>query len=292
MNIQNTEQEYWVQITDKVVPYIRPYYYISTYGRIGSMANGSFNLLSLVKDRNGYLMVCLHLYNNITDEGIFRRQINKRVNRLVIMSFYDLPENYEELEVNHKNSIRDDNRLSNLEWVTSKENTFHALKYGNKKIFDIKGDKNPCSKLSKNDVYTIVNLAKSGDYTYNDLANMYNIGKDAIENIFKRKAWTHLELDISEEEINMIHDKSVQYIHKPFNEEEIHSICRFFESSDINNRVLYPNIQTLLKDCFYSLNLDKKYNFKSKKHSLFNILTKSIKSQYYITSKYNYKFIR
>lgn len=35
-----------------------------------------------------------------------------------------------ELQVNHKNSIRNDNRLENLEYVTPTENRNHSLKYG------------------------------------------------------------------------------------------------------------------------------------------------------------------
>ena len=145
-------QEIWVQITDEIVPYIKPYYYISNWGRIGSIASGNFQLLSLAKDSDGYLNVCLHLNAHIADNGLVRWQINKRVNRLVIMSFYPLPENYEILEVNHINSIRDDNHLWNLEWSTSKENCLHALKFGYKEIQDISGSKNPMAKLTEEDV--------------------------------------------------------------------------------------------------------------------------------------------
>lgn len=292
MNLKDTTQEYWVQITNAVVPYIRPHYYISNYGRVGSMASGTFKILSPVKDNDGYASVCIHLYAYISDNGFYRRQTSARVNRLVIMSFYPIPENYRELEVNHINSIRDDNRLCNLEWVTPKENTLHALMYGYKKLQDINGEKNPGAKLSENDVYNIIEKAKSGNYTYDDLAVLYNVKRSTIENILTRKAWNHINIKLSDEEFKMIHDKSVQFIHKPFTEDELIRICEFFESCDINNEILYPNRQRILLDCFYSLGLDKKYNFKSKKHALTNVLFKNIKLQSYITSKYNYKFIR
>lgn len=152
LKLSRTE-EVWVQITDEVVPGIKPYYYISNWGRIGSISNGTMKILMPIYDKSGYLNICLHLYLNIVDsDGHIRRQINKRVNRLVIMSFYPIPINCESLEVNHINSIRDDNHLWNLEWVTPKENTLHALIYGHKEIPDIQGSKNPMAKLTDGDV--------------------------------------------------------------------------------------------------------------------------------------------
>jgi hypothetical protein len=46
------------------------------------------------------------------------------VHRLVATSFIDNPSSL--AQVNHKNGIRDDNRIENLEWVTNEENSRHS----------------------------------------------------------------------------------------------------------------------------------------------------------------------
>lgn len=50
----------------------------------------------------------------------------EKIHRLVALAFIDNPEH--KPEVNHKNSIRDDNRAENLEWVTHQENIEFAVK--------------------------------------------------------------------------------------------------------------------------------------------------------------------
>lgn len=52
----------------------------------------------------------------------------QRIHRLVGMSFIENTNN--KPEINHKNGIKTDNNVSNLEWVTSSENQKHAFKIG------------------------------------------------------------------------------------------------------------------------------------------------------------------
>lgn len=51
-----------------------------------------------------------------------------RINRLVAMHFLDLPFNYKDLVVNHKDENPKNNNFNNLEWMTQKEN----CNYGNR----------------------------------------------------------------------------------------------------------------------------------------------------------------
>ena len=63
-------------------------------------------------DQDGYLRVALY-----TDNG---KRIKIGVHKVVAMAFLDNPHNYQ--MVNHKNYVRNDNRVENLEWCTPAQN--------------------------------------------------------------------------------------------------------------------------------------------------------------------------
>ncbi len=74
-----------------------------------------------LKLRNSYGYKYVILYKNNVPKSF-------RVHRLVGMSFIPNPHN--KPQINHKNGIKNDNNVENLEWVTMSENRKHAYDTG------------------------------------------------------------------------------------------------------------------------------------------------------------------
>ncbi len=77
------------------------------------------NVRKWTKDTNGY-MRCM-----IWTDG---KNTTISQHRILAEYFIDNPEH--KLQVNHKNGIKNDNKLDNLEWATQSENTLHSFANG------------------------------------------------------------------------------------------------------------------------------------------------------------------
>ena len=79
------------------------------------------------RDKDGYKTISI-------STGERGRRITRRVSRLVAIAFIPNPEN--KPFVNHIDGDKTNDHVSNLEWVTAKENTQHAWKVGLCKAYD------------------------------------------------------------------------------------------------------------------------------------------------------------
>ena len=102
-----------------------------------------------------------------------------RSHRLVASTFIENPDG--KPFVNHIDGDKENNHVDNLEWVTEKENTEHAIKTG---LFNISGVENPACKYSHEDVTDWWLLYSSG-WLIKDIAEEWACGRGSIRNLFK-----------------------------------------------------------------------------------------------------------
>lgn len=105
------EQEIWETIE------LNPIYAVSNMGRVKNTITNY--ILTPRNNGKGYLHV--DLYKSTKSNRIY-------IHRLVAQAFIPNPQNKK--EVNHKNGIKSDNRVENLEWANRGENIRHAWKTG------------------------------------------------------------------------------------------------------------------------------------------------------------------
>ena len=109
---------------------------------------------------------------------------NFSIHRLVGMAFIPNPEN--KPNINHKNAIKADNRVENIEWCTQKENIIHSYKMGLQPI--IVGEDHYKTKLNEFQVRVI----RKAKVSYKYLGEIFGISKGCINNIRSRRNWKHI----------------------------------------------------------------------------------------------------
>lgn len=98
-------------------------YQVSSWGRIRNAEKG--RILTPYKTNKGYLKVGLFVGNHKTEKH--------RVNRLVAKAFIPNPNNFP--QVNHKDGNKENNSVTNLEWITNEGNAKHRKMINDGKLY-------------------------------------------------------------------------------------------------------------------------------------------------------------
>jgi hypothetical protein len=153
-------------------------YLVSSIGRIYSIK--SKRVRSLARDKDGYLFISLYKNNH--------RPVARRVHHLVAEAF--ICPRPKGKEMNHKNGMKNDNRIENLEWVTRSENELHAYR---ELGFVCKfGVNHHSALLSPDAVRHIRSVYIPRKYTQETLAKELGVSRQTISDVLRGKKWKHV----------------------------------------------------------------------------------------------------
>lgn len=120
------------------------------------------------------------------------RTVNRTVHRLLMLTFRPI-ENSRQFDVNHIDGNKQNNNLSNLEWLTHKANIQHAHKVLDAwAVNQTRGEHMNTAKLIPDQVREIRALHQMG-ITRGQLAQQYGVTRENIRAIVLRMTWTHVE---------------------------------------------------------------------------------------------------
>jgi len=129
-------------------------------------------ILKSYHNYSGYLQVILY-----KDGKIYC----KRPSRLVLETFVGKCPNGK--ECCHNNGMKDDNRLENLRWDTHKSNMDEL---------DRCGEKSGNHKLMERDVRMIIYMWRTGEFSQQEIANIYGVLRTQVNRIVNKKQWKHI----------------------------------------------------------------------------------------------------
>jgi len=184
--------EDWRAVNHEIWMPVKGYwgYEVSSWGRVRSRRLAGRRSQTLAespkiiqprKHRTGYWMIIIR-----NKAGIRK---NALVHRLVAQAFLGNEGYQNQLDVNHINNVRDDNRVSNLEWATRKENIRHAVRAGTHSLV---GENHHSSILTEKLVRQLRKEWQEIGGRKSDLADKYGLPHGVVGKVLRGTTWSHV----------------------------------------------------------------------------------------------------
>ena len=152
-------------------------YMVDTMGRVYSELSDKY--LKPFLNHNGYALADIH-HNGIS----YTRQLHRLVAIAFILNPDGLP------TVNHKNGVKTDNFVDNLELMSQKDNVRHAWSTGlAKPRFGIN---NPANVYTEDQIREVCSLLEMRQLSIPEIAQKCNVNKTLIRDIKFRGKWKHI----------------------------------------------------------------------------------------------------
>lgn len=185
-------------------------YVISSYGRVFNTNwhgnTGKVKQMVPTTDKDGYKIIHLHVNGTA---------YTMKVHRLVALYF--IKNKYPDIrtQVNHKNTVKSDNHVWNLEWVTGDENMRHARR--NNLCWVYAGEDCPASTHTNDDIKHVCELLTQ-NIAVKDISNKTGIPNYIVSDILNGKKWKSISANY--DFTNYAYGRDVEKIHK---------ICKLIE---------------------------------------------------------------
>lgn len=184
MENSNFEQEIWRPIEG-----YEGFYEVSNLGRVKSLARITAHGRKIKEKQRKLPLNKGYPTIKFSKDGEWELAY---VHRIVAKVFIPNPEN--KREVNHIDGNKLNNKVENLEWVTSSENVKHAYDSGLHTRTNVKGEYNNKAILTEKQVKEIKLLILDGRQN-RELAAMYNVSRKVICDIKKGRNWKHVQIN-------------------------------------------------------------------------------------------------